>query len=341
MAFIVEETIYIKMEIGGKGPILRKQMRPNKRRSGYMFHPQLCLYLIVFLFAFMIGNQIYLLRSVDMSNEYQGVKGTKPQHKIDPVQNEEPKNDNQKDPPSTITSPTINPDIKGTKTQNKIDPVQNEEPNNDNQKDPSDVDRSEDKVFANIIERSSRSKSACDLESEGVNEVKKRSALTDVKPLPEFGLASYIKDTLDKESKSSDWGQCTIPPETMCDVEKVSVIIMAYNDEGLENIVDGFTKGADAKLWPRRIIGEIILVWNGPDRKSLESSKKGKWIMNHIKNKEIPMRFFISVEHGLENNLLNRYHPLVNPKYEAILFFGEFNVFFTLVSHTIIFPRRR
>ena len=327
------------MEIGGKGPMLRKQMRPNKRRSGYMFHPQLCLYLIVFLFAFMIGNQIYLLRTVDMSNEYQGIEGSKPQNKIDPVRNKEPNNDKQKDPSSTISTSTINTDIKGTETRNKIDPLQNKEPNNDRQKHPSGVDRSEDKVFANIIERSSRSKSACDLENKEVNEGNNRSAMTDVKPLPEFGLASYIKDTLDKESKSSDWGQCTIPPETMCDVEKVSVIIMAYNDEGLKNIVDGFTKGADAKLWPRNIIGEIILVWNGPDRESLESSKNGKWIMNHIKNKEIPMRFFISVEHGLENNLLNRYHPLVNPKYEAILFFGEFNVFCTLVSHKIIFPR--
>ena len=295
------------MEIGSKGPILRKQMRPDKNRRRFMLHPQLCLYSVLFFLALIIGHEIYLLRSVHMTNEYQG------------------NND--------------------TKTRNKIDPVRNKEPNNDKQKDPSRkfiasrVDRSEDKVFANIIERSSRSKSACDLENKEVNEGNNRSAMTDVKPLPEFGLASYIKDTLDKESKSSDWGQCMIPPETMCDVEKVSVIIMAYNDEGLKNIVDGFTKGADAKLWPRNIIGEIILVWNGPDRESLESSKNGKWIMNHIKNKEIPMRFFISVEHGLENNLLNRYHPLVNPKYEAILFFGEFNVFCTLVSHKMIFPR--
>ena len=186
-------------------------------------------------------------------------------------------------------------------------------------------DVSEEAAFSNILERVKRSKATChkiEESNNGNKDLRVRTASTDVDFLPEFGVSDAVEKAMNNKSVPS-WGQCKLPPTKSCELDKVSVILMAYNEEGLKNIVTSLSCCTDSTLYPRRIIDELILVWNGPDRESLESTRPGKALKNKIESGQLPMRFFISTEHGLENNLLNRYHPLVNPRNEAVLFFGK------------------
>lgn len=47
------------------------------------------------------------------------------------------------------------------------------------------------------------------------------------------------------------------------------------------------------------------------------------------KEPKVEFRTFISAEHGLGNNLLNRYHPDIRPKNEAVLFYDDDGPFYT------------
>lgn len=196
-------------------------------------------------------------------------------------------------------------------------------------------DVSEEAAFSNMSERAKQSEATCHKIEEynrGDVNVKVRTASTDVKFLPEFGISTAIEKSL-KDKNVPSWGQCKLPPTKACDSDKVSVILMAYNEEGLTNIVKGLGCCKDSTLYPRRYIDELILVWNGPNRESLESTKSGKTLKSKIESGELPMRFFVSSENGLENNLLNRYHPLVNPRNEAVLFFG---MLFSYLIHNMM-----
>lgn len=194
------------------------------------------------------------------------------------------------------------------------------------------IDNTETEIFQNVIERAHRSEKTCaHLKPEHPDELKIREPITDVPFLPEFGIASFLEKALTGH-EAPEWGQCSLPPATSCDLDQVSVIMMAYNEDGLYTIKSNIISGGQ-KLYPRRIIDEIILVWNGPDRASLEESPSGKILLKWRDEGKIPLRLFICAEHGLGNNLLNRYHPLIQPKNEAILFFDDDGPYF--FEHTV------
>ena len=310
----------------------RVQLRRLPTRAWFVLSYSSCVYVVTAIALFFLGNQFFMLYAFQKESSERieiefvptftrNASNLNPVNKVDPVPEEPSKvnHTNEIDPvlkePSEVNqinevAPVPDESVE-VKPVNKVDPVPDES--------------SEDKAFSNVVERIRRSEVTCDkLKADAGNEsnIIIRQPTTDVAFLPEFGLKDFIEKTKE-EKKIPSWGQCSLPPSKACDLDKVSVILMAYNMQGLQNIMTGLECCHDRTLYPRRIIDEIILVWNGPDRESLENSSPGQKLKKSIDSGKLPMRFFISTEHGLENNLLNRYHPLVSPRNEAILFFGK------------------
>jgi len=77
-------------------------------------------------------------------------------------------------------------------------------------------------------------------------------------------------------------------------------------------------------------VEEIILVWNGQYELSNSSvTEDGLELVQMHNDPQIPFRIWYPFHHGLPNNLWNRYHPLIQPKSEAILYFDDDGPFFS------------
>lgn len=86
---------------------------------------------------------------------------------------------------------------------------------------------------------------------------------------------------------------------------------------------------ASHKKYPG-LIEEIILVWNGPYELSNTTETKDGLELVEMHNDPLnPLRIWYPFQHGLPNNLWNRYHPLIRPKSEAILYFDDDGPFFS------------
>jgi Glycosyl transferase family 64 domain len=93
---------------------------------------------------------------------------------------------------------------------------------------------------------------------------------------------------------------CTLPPVTACDQTKLTVIFLAYNPDRLEKMYSEMKK----LLSYTEFVAELVLVWNG-ERDIHESIEYGQKVES-IARIVYPIR-----DHGLPNDLLNRYHPQV------------------------------
>jgi len=213
--------------------------------------------------------------------------------------------------------------------------------------------RMENVVFANVLERSRHSEKSCEevaLPSDQVDEEYRRKRklvqrrlnhwkgdkamdelegatnITDLPKLEEFGVIKYIEDTLPKvqsRSPSLDSNiheKCLLPPEVSCDVSEYTIILMAHSMKSLSMMLHKIR----SDLLGRTHMAEVVLVWNG--KEGIEQFKNDKYGVRLVSLHDDPaskFRFFLSFEHGLGNHLMNRYHPSINPKTEALLFFDD------------------
>jgi hypothetical protein len=132
---------------------------------------------------------------------------------------------------------------------------------------------------------------------------------TNISLLP-FGVATDVME----KPQTKDWPVCSLPPEKSCNVTKFSVIFISHTTHRLREMsgrINRLIKGNHQR------IQEIILVWNN-DRTALEGDKFGQSNPKNDGDSTHPLRIFFSFEEGLGNNLLNRYHPKVNPSSPAI-----------------------
>ena len=191
-----------------------------------------------------------------------------------------------------------------------------------------------DEALRNVLIRAHRSEKSCQNQNAtSPADVSIREPFGDVPFLPEFGIGPSIERFLEKhdvneKDQISEWGQCKLPPTTSCHVHNISIIFMAHNIHGLGSIKNNTWGNGKVDYYPKQLVDEIVLVWNGPDRASFEESVEGKGLMKLRDDGIFPLRLFVSAEHGLGNNLLNRYHPLIAPKNEAVLFFDDDGPFF-------------
>lgn len=132
---------------------------------------------------------------------------------------------------------------------------------------------------------------------------------------------------------------CHLPPPKSCNVTTYTLVLMSHNTERLEKLMGPLTAMIDS--WPG--LTEVILVWNSL-RISLLDVANGK-VNGRGKSNEIkhaaqlvawdadpnhPFRVFFSLEEGLTNNLLNRYHPKIAPVNEAVMYFDDDGPFWSV-----------
>jgi hypothetical protein len=110
---------------------------------------------------------------------------------------------------------------------------------------------------------------------------------------------------IDIEDSPSNW-QCQLPPEEECGETKLTVIFMAYNPDRIQNLLKQIKTFLSDSQWIT-LVAEVVLVWNGS--RAIDESKAGQELLSLTKT--LPFRVVYPLRRGLENDLMNRYHPSV------------------------------
>jgi hypothetical protein len=191
-------------------------------------------------------------------------------------------------------------------------------------------------VFESIIKRVKWTKAQCNntLVSER-NSLKKFQAATDLPMLQEGGVADALERWLEENPLSSSTNHnasstCYLPPPKSCHTTTYTLIIMSHTTERLTVFMDPLKSMIDT--WPG--LTEVIIVWNSPreiltnaiiknDDKNDKEGKFATQLLQWDQDPSHPLRIFFSLEKGLTNNLLNRYHPKLEPINDAVMYFDD------------------
>jgi len=186
-------------------------------------------------------------------------------------------------------------------------------------------------IFESIVKRAKWTEDQCNrTPSNERNSVKKSlKVATDLPMLPEGGVARALEKWLKENpqlSTNNDYPTCYLPPPKSCNVTTYTLVIMSHTTERLQTFMDPLSSMVDS--WPG--LTEIIIVWNSPRTTLVEVDKIGgklrkyaTQILQWDRDASHPLRIFFSLEEGLKNNLLNRYHPKLKPKNEVVMYFDD------------------
>lgn len=130
---------------------------------------------------------------------------------------------------------------------------------------------------------------------------------------------------IDVEDSANNW-QCQLPPEYECQETKLTVIFMAYNPDRLQKLLGQVKKFLQDDTW-KMLIAEVVLTWNGP--RPVEESREGKELLQL--SETLPFRVVYPLKRGLENDLMNRYHPTVVrvEQTKAVLYYDDDGPFYS------------
>ena len=189
----------------------------------------------------------------------------------------------------------------------------------------------ERKVFESIIERVKWTEKQCSQTPQDQrNTIKKDlKVATDTPLLPEGGVGKALQHWM-QQSPSSDkeYPTCYLPPSKSCNVTTYTLIIMSHTTERL----DAFMPQLELMVDTWTGLTEIIIVWNSnrdvlTTASQSETESKEKQLATQLlawdSDASHPLRIFFSLEEGLNNNLLNRYHPNLKPINEAVMYFDD------------------
>ena len=198
------------------------------------------------------------------------------------------------------------------------------------------------------------------------------NSTTNVPMLPEFGIIQALQDwmALVKSEKKKDAAssssatsttsttttQCQLPPTTSCHTTTYTAVFMSHSTDRLPKLVEGVLD-----IGQRAATQEIIVVWNAPrsvlledplgrqllkvhhnydEAKTVHHTYQTTMTNNNTNNNNSTsillllsnFRIFFALEHGLDNDLLNRYHPLLKPLSEAVIYFDDDGPFIDQVA---------
>ena len=203
-----------------------------------------------------------------------------------------------------------------------------------------DPTRHERVAFESIIQRVKWTQDQCDSTPlDQRHTVKKEiKTATDLPMLPEGGVAIALESWLKDGTDNNDYPSCYIPPTKSCHVTTYTLIIMSHTTERLQAFMDPLRSMIDT--WPG--LTEVIIVWNSPrdtlTRATTSDNNNGKdkryanELLQWNENITHPLRIFFALENGLNNNLLNRYHPSLQPKNQAVMYFDDDGPFWSRES---------
>ncbi|KAL7467775.1 hypothetical protein ACHAXS_008014 [Conticribra weissflogii] len=211
-------------------------------------------------------------------------------------------------------------------------------------------------VFQSIIDRVEWTKQLCAvIPSDQKNTLKNPfQPITDLPMLTEGGVGPTLQKWLRDNPLSSDendkdanndasktYPTCHLPPSTSCNTSTYTLIMMSHTTARLHDFMNPLF--VMMETWPG--LTEVIIVWNSPretltsvaentdiptpnkkkadQNREIQEQQYASQLLQWHNNSTHPLRIFFSLENGLENNLLNRYHPLLQPKNEAIMYFDD------------------
>lgn len=182
-----------------------------------------------------------------------------------------------------------------------------------------DTKNENEEWMSDLLERSIKSMETCsELTKTSTNTEAILQRVTNATLLPENGIINDLSRSI-----SSNYDQrCTLPPNKSCNETGWSVIFMAHESSGprpnkMINYMKDLTKLKETR--------EIILVWNGDNNQSPPHQ-----LLQWDKDDTHPLRIFY---HNFGNNLMNRWHPDLLPKMNALLYFDDDGPF---LSHAAI-----
>jgi hypothetical protein len=122
---------------------------------------------------------------------------------------------------------------------------------------------------------------------------------------------------------------CQLPPENECGERQFTVIFMAHNPERLQKLYNQIHKMLTDTEGFAPLVAEIIVVWNG-DRQ-VEETKLGQALVDMATKSANTKNFRISypLKAGFPNDLMNRYHPRLNVKTKAIMYYDDDGPFYS------------
>lgn len=141
--------------------------------------------------------------------------------------------------------------------------------------------------------------------------------------LPQFGLLDFLEHRYEDHLNNYPY-QCVIPPENECEETQFTVVFMAYNPDRLEKLYNqAFKMTSNAEFEP--LVREIVVVWNG--ERNIEETKLGQALVDLGKTK--PVRISYPLKAGFPNDLFNRYHPRLEIKTKAIMYYDDDGPFYS------------
>ncbi len=200
-----------------------------------------------------------------------------------------------------------------------------------------DASKNERTVFQSIINRVRWTEIQCNetLMEERNSVTKAFQPATGLPMLPEGGIATALEQWINNNDKSlasmhpnEAYPTCYLPPTRSCHVSTYTLVIMSHTTERLAVFMDPLTNMVDS--WPG--LTEVIIVWNSPretltndvtDKNDGKVKRYATMLLQWHEDPSHPLRIFFSLENGLTNNLLNRYHPKLEPKNEAVMYFDD------------------
>ena len=202
------------------------------------------------------------------------------------------------------------------------------------------------KPFCEILERSKQAKNKCT--TDGIFQKNQEDFSTifsaDHADLPPFGILAAIQDYIDSKPvesmgdtlyypNSSFWSTCQVPPQTACHVQAFSIVVMGYNPDRLAKLHRELISKMQTKYLSR--VEEAILVWNGGSEADFRvnvtlRAPAAKYLIDLHEDPSSKFRIWFPLDppYNLRNSLFNRYHPALQPKSEAVLYFDDDGPFF-------------
>lgn len=116
--------------------------------------------------------------------------------------------------------------------------------------------------------------------------------------------------------------QCKLPPENECQEDQFTVVFMAYNPDRLRKMMNQI-KTLLTEF--SKIVAEVVIVWNGS--RTVEETTVGRQLI--IMCSKLQVRISYPLKSGFPNDLLNRYHPRLNIKTKAIMYYDDDGPFYS------------
>lgn len=182
----------------------------------------------------------------------------------------------------------------------------------------------ENSAFAKVIERTRINQSGC--KSNTVKTSEPLNINNHTAHLPAFGFLDAASNYVNSDPKTIETSypyKCELPPENECTETQFTVIFMAYNPDRLKKLSTEIKKMLTDDEYSK-MVAEVIIVWNG--ERKVDETDLGKKLLQL--GETLPLRISYPLKAGFPNDLLNRYHPRLEVKTKAILYYDDDGPFY-------------